>query len=304
MKKYFFILLPFYLLSCSSDSDSSDDVTNNDDNTIISVDGSVDISTVVQNVFDTDNGVTVNVEGETITINSTGLPDHKTPYWDIEGMAHELYEPFPSYIIDDTDAYDDDAEELSRLISTDEEGNTIITYQNNMNMDMVAFDYSMEIPTNPTEAENKEETDLGLIGMALNGVPIYNDSEGRAVLGVVAMSTFDSAGAHPGPNSDYHYHTAAQLSIYAEDNGSTYPTVNDSNLIGFLRDGFPIYGRQEADGSFPDDLDENGGHTATTADFSEAIYHYHCSSENYLNTGWYIMKAGAYHGTPGPSSGN
>jgi len=302
MIKYFLILLPFYLASCSN-SDSTDNETTTT-TTTTSENGSVDISSVVQNVFDSENGVTVNVEGETIIITSTGLPDHKTPYWDIEGMEHELYESFPTYIIDDTDAYDDDAEELSRLISTDSEGNTLITYQNNMNMEMIAFDYSMEIPTNPSEAENKEQTDLGLIGLALNGVPIYNDSEGRDVLGVVAMSTFDSAGAHPGPNSDYHYHTAAQLSIYAEDDGSTYPTVNDSNLIGFLRDGFPIYGRQEEDGSFPDDLDENGGHIAATADFTDGIYHYHCSSENYLNTGWYVMKAGAYHGTPGPSSGN
>ena len=297
MKKFFLLLLPFYLINCS-DSDSTDDETTVEEG------DAVNISAVVQSVFDADNGVTVNVEGETITINSTGLPDHKTPYWDIENQADEMYEPFPTYIIDNTDAYDDDAEELSRLISTDEEGNTTITYQNNMNTEMIAFDYSMEIPTNPTEAENKEETDLGLIGLALNGVPIYNDSEGRSVLGVVAMSTFDSAGAHPGPNSDYHYHTAAQLGINADDDGSTYPTVNDSKLIGFLRDGFPIYGRQEADGSFPDDLDENGGHIAATAEFTDAIYHYHCSSENYLNTGWYIMKAGAYHGTPGRSSGN
>ena len=300
MMKFFLILLPFYILSCSN----SDDTTQEESTDTPTEEGSVNITTVVQSVFSSDNGVTVNVDDETITITSTGLPDHKTPYWDIEGKADEMYEDFPSYIIDDTDAYDDDAEELSRLITTDDEGNTIITYQNNMNMEMIAFDYTMEIPTNPTEADIKEETDLGLIGMALNGVPIYNDSEGRAVLGVVAMSTFDSAGAHPGPNADYHYHTAAQLGIYAEDDGSTYPTVNDSKLIGFLRDGFPIYGRQDSDGSFPDDLDENGGHTTTTADFTEAIYHYHTSSENYLNTGWYIIKAGAYHGTPGRSSGN
>jgi hypothetical protein len=299
MKKYFLILIPFYLLSCSSDSDSTDDDTTDDDN----VETSVDISSVVESSFYTDNDVTVNVDGETITITSTGLPDHKTPYWDIADMEHEMYEPFPSYYIDDTDAYDDDYEELSRLITTDDDGNTIITYENNMNTEMIVYDYSMEIPTNPEEAENKQETDLGLIGLALNGVPIYNNYEGATVLGVVAMSTFDSAGAHPGPNSDYHYHTAAQLGIYADDDGSSYPTVNDSNLIGFLRDGYPIYGRQEEDGTYPDDLDENGGHYGTTADFPDGIYHYHCSSTNYLNTGWYVIKEGAYHGTPGNYTG-
>ena len=298
MLKLFLLLLPLYFFSCS-DSDNANVETEEE----VEVEESVDISTVVQSVYNTENGVTVNVEDDLITITSTGLPDHKTPYWDIVDMEHELYEPFPTYIVD-TDAYDDDAEELERLFGTDEEGNTTITYENNMNIEMIAFDYTMEIPTNPTEAENKEQTDLGLIGLALNGVPIYNDSEGRDVLGVVAMSTFDSAGAHPGPNSDYHYHTAAHLGIYAEDDGSTYPTLNDSNLIGFLRDGFPIYGRQDADGTFPDDLDENGGHVTATAEFSDEIYHYHTSNENYLDTGFYIMKAGAYHGTPGVSSGN
>ncbi|MBU2995231.1 YHYH protein [Cellulophaga baltica] len=298
MKKYFLILIPLFYLSSCSDSDNTDDSTTEDDE-----ETTVDISSVVESSFYTDNDVTVNVDGETITITSTGLPDHKTPYWDIENMEHELYEPFPSYIIDDTDAYDDDYDELSRLMSSDDDGNTIITYENNMNTEMIVFDYSMEIPTYPEEAENKEETDLGLIGLALNGVPIYNNYEGATVLGVVAMSTFDSAGAHPGPNSDYHYHTAAQLGIYADDDGSSYPTVNDSNLIGFLRDGYPIYGRQEEDGTYPDDLDENGGHTDVTADFPDGIYHYHCSNTNYLNTGWYVIKEGAYHGTPGPYTG-
>ncbi len=300
MKKYLLILLPFYLLSCSSDSDTT---TTEDEDEETTEETSVDISSVVESSFYSDNDVTVNVDGETITITSTGLPDHKTPYWDIVDMEHELYENFPSYYIDDTDAYDDDYEELSRLITTDDDGNTIITYVNNMNTEMIVYDYSMEIPTYPEEAENKQETDLGLIGLALNGVPIYNNYEGATVLGVVAMSTFDSAGAHPGPNSDYHYHAAAQLGIYAEDDGSSYPTVNDSNLIGFLRDGYPIYGRQEEDGTYPDDLDENGGHFGVTAEFPDGIYHYHCSSTNYLNTGWYVMKEGAYHGTPGAYTG-
>lgn len=294
MNVKFLTILGFVALLMTSCNNNDDDTTTTDD--------TVDISSIVQSSFSSDNGVTVSVDGETITISSTGLPDHKTPYWDIENQTHELYEPFPTYIVTN-DIYDDYSE-LDDLFGTDSDGNTTITYRNNMNTTMTVIDYSMEIPINPVEATNKEQTDLGVIGFALNGVPIYNNYEGQGVLTPLAMATFDAAGAHPGPNTDYHYHTAAQPGIYSTNDESLYPTINDSKLIGFLRDGFPIYGRQDSDGSYPDDLDENGGHIGTTDEFTDGIYHYHVSSENYLGSGWYVMKSGAYHGTPGPYSGN
>jgi hypothetical protein len=280
-------LIVLSLTSCNSDDDSSTQTTQ----------GGVDISAVVQTVFNFDNGVTVNVEDNTITVTGTGLPDHKTPYWDIANQTHELYEPFPTYIVTN-DIYEG-YPELENLFGTDSDGNTTITYRNNPNTEITVIDYVMEIPTNPTEATNKTATDLGIIGLALNGVPIYNNYEGPTVLGALAMNTFDQAGAHPGPGTDYHYHTAAQLGIDTNNDGSLYPTVNDSKLIGFLRDGFPIYGRQDTDGTYPDDLDENGGHIGPTEEFPDGIYHYHCSNENYLDSGWYVLKSGDYHGEPG-----
>ncbi|MDP5105797.1 MAG: YHYH protein [Polaribacter sp.] len=301
MKHKFLTITALFSLLLASCSDPE-----TPDQTIDETTSDVDISAVVSSVYNLNNGVTVSVGSDVIVVTGTGLPDHKTPYWDIENKVHEMYEPFPSfYITNDIYTSDDDMEStiLEGLKSTDSNGNSIITYENNMNSEMTVVDYRMEIPTTPVEATNKEETDLGIIGLALNGVPIYNNYEGRSVLGIVAMATFDAAGAHPGPGSDYHYHAAAQLGFDSTNDGSLYPTINDSNLIGFLRDGFPVYGRQDADGSYPD-LDENGGHTGVTADFSEGIYHYHCSNENYLDSGWYVIKSGAYHGTPGTASGS
>jgi len=154
---------------------------------------------------------------------------------------------------------------------------------------MAAMNYTMTIPTRPNGALKHEKTSLGPIGLALNGVPIFNDKEGgNAALDDLTIKTFDYAGAHPAPREDYHYHVTGK-----------YTSSDDANLIGFLRDGFPIYGRQDMDGSYPNDLDENGGHVGPTADFPDSIYHYHTSNENYLNTGFYILKAGAYHGTKG-----
>jgi hypothetical protein len=74
--------------------------------------------------------------------------------------------------------------------------------------------------------------------------------------------------------------------------------MDDAKLIGFLRDGFPIYGRKDTTGVYPT-LDVYGGHFGPTQDFPDGIYHYHASNVNYLNSGYYILKAGSYYGNKG-----
>jgi hypothetical protein len=243
-------LVSIVLIACSADSADTEEDGTTQENT-------VNITSVVQANFKNEytNDVSVQVNGDNISISSTGLPDHKTPYW---GEGHEMYEDFPG------------------------------TNHANMNTTMTTFNYVMTIPTIPLEASDKEETELGPVGMALNGAPIYNDYEGGGLLEENAWGTFDSSGAHPGPNEDYHYHCEG-----------TYLTVDDANLIGFLRDGFPIYGRKDMDGTYPDNLDDEGGHIGITADFSESIYHYHTSNDVYSTSGLYVIKSGAYYGTKG-----
>jgi len=158
----------------------------------------------------------------------------------------------------------------------------------NMNKTMISFNYVMTIPLKPGAAELKEQTSLGAVGMALNGTPIYNDYEGGGKLQENAWGTFDAAGAHPGPREDYHYHCEG-----------AYISIDNSNMIGFIRDGFPVYGRKDMDGSYPTNLDENGGHIGVTEHFPNGIYHYHISNEVYSTSGLYIIKSGAYHGTKG-----
>ena len=224
-----------------------------DDSTRVTPTTGVSITSAVQSNYI--NGVTVSTSGTSITLKSNGLPDHKTPYW---GVGNALYEDFPT------------------------------GYHANVNTSMSAHNYVMTIPTNPNEATSKEETTLGPIGMALNGVPIYNDREGGNVpLDALTITTFDYSGAHPGPGKDYHYHTTGR-----------YTSQDDAKLIGFLRDGFPIYGRKDTTGVYPT-LDMYGGHTGPTQDFPDGIYHYHASNVNYLNTGYYVLKAGSYYGTKG-----
>jgi hypothetical protein len=175
-----------------------------DDSTRVTPTTGVSILSTVQTKYK--SMVTISTSGSSITLKSNGTPDHVSPYWD---ATNTLYEAQMS-------------------------GSTVnpgkIGTQN----------YAMTIPTNPTEASTKEATTLGAIGMALNGVPIYNDREGGNVpVDAGVLGSFDRAGAHPGPGNTYHYHCTGDF------------TGNDNaNLIGFLRDGFPIYARKDNDGSY------------------------------------------------------
>ncbi|HNI61326.1 MAG TPA: YHYH protein, partial [Pseudomonadota bacterium] len=108
--------------------------------------------------------------------------------------------------------------------------------------------------------------------------------------------TFDRCGAHPTPTSAYHYHSEPYSISY-----------NDSNFIGVMRDGYPIYGRKDPDGTIPT-VDATGGHMGVTVDSpSTAVYHYHVNQQTSTTAGtagqmqWFITK-GSYHGTPAPCS--
>lgn len=222
----------------------------------VSSEMTVDIAGVVKEKYLSD-WVTVDTGSDYITISSDGRPNnHKSPYW---GVGNALYESFQ----------DGHASNPGGKISV----------QN----------YIMTISRKPAGATTHEATSLGPIGMALNGVAIYNNNEaGSVALEEGTISSLDPAGAHPAQRGDYHYHVTGK-----------YTTEDDNNLVGFLRDGFPLYGRKDMDGSYPSDLDEFNGHFSTTTEFPSGIYHYHTRNENYLNTGYYILKSGSYYGTKG-----
>ena len=215
--------------------------------------GTAAITSVVQAKYK--SAVTISTSGSSITLKSNGTPDHPTPYY---ATTNPLWE----------------AQRAGYTLNPGTVG-----VQN----------YSMTIPTEPAAATTKEATALGPIGMALNGVAIYNDQEGgNKALDTGVIGSFDRAGAHPGPGNTYHYHVAGD-----------FTSKDDANLVGFLRDGFPIYGRKDADGTYPANLDTYGGHTGSTTEFASGIYHYHCSNVNYLSTGVYVLKSGSYYGTKG-----
>jgi hypothetical protein len=153
-------------------------------------------------------------------------------------------------------------------------------------IDKFVGSYTLTVPANPELASSSTATSLGAIGIAVSGAVIYNDSEGPNVPLDDAAGSLDYSGAHTGPQS-YHYHLEPKA--WSED---------DDALIGVIADGFFLYGRKcTSTGTYPEDLDDSGGHVSTTEYDEEPLYHYHTSNELYLNQ-YYILFPGDYQGTP------
>ncbi|MEM8488809.1 MAG: YHYH protein [Bacteroidota bacterium] len=191
--------------------------------------------------------VTVSFDGDEITIESNGMPNHTSPYWD---EANALYiEPVVAQAL---------------------------------TPGRIGGDRSFTLTTSaaPELALSSSATGLGPIGISVTGVPIFNDTEGpNRPLEEVIAETFDYAGAHNGP-SGYHYHVES-----SDVPENTVLSHDDERLVGIMADGFLLYGRREADGSYPADLDESGGHFGVTQHSNgEEIYHYHIINEFYIGS--------------------
>jgi hypothetical protein len=99
------------------------------------------------------------------------------------------------------------------------------------------------------------------------------------------MASFDQYWGHPQQTGMFHYHV--------EPKYLTTVKASKSALMGFLMDGFPVYGPWEENNAVATGLDVYHGHTHVTVDYPGGIYHYHFSDASpYLN-------GNGYWGTPG-----
>jgi phosphatidylethanolamine-binding protein (PEBP) family uncharacterized protein len=90
----------------------------------------------------------------------------------------------------------------------------------------------------------------GPIGVAINGVPIFNpcvQNGCNATSGdTKALGQLDVCNGHAGRADDYHYHAAPNC-MMAEQSTAYWNT----HPVGWLLDGFALFGYQNADGSTP-----------------------------------------------------
>ena len=136
------------------------------------------------------------------------------------------------------------------------------------------------LPLAPVAAAAPSCVPLGAIGVTLNGVVLYNAADARGN-DAVAHEIVDAFGGHPA-QTDYHYH-------FLPDRLDKAPlTDGHSGIVGWIRDGFPLYGYKGVGGVelTNNDLDECHGHSHGTLG-----YHYHATME-------YPYTVGCYRGTP------
>lgn len=200
------------------------------------------------------------IEGDFVVIKSNGRPEHKSPYYLNTQWHSTLYEAY---------------------------NGPNPNFQLNPNH-IAEFSMVYKIPLNPSVNNSHPSTPGGPMGVALNGVAFFNQyaAGGQPLTGEI--NSFEQYGGHPQQFGQYHYHI--------EPNYIT-SIKGDSTLLGFLLDGFPVYGPVENSQTVTNnDLDSYHGHFGVKEDYPNGIYHYHFTTEApYLN-------GDGFYGTPGTVS--
>lgn len=212
-------------------------------------------TTTVPEVFKKFNTtVTISIEGNYVVLKSNGVPDHKSPYFATNHAQYEAY------------------------------NGTNPNYAKNPNS-IQTQNFVFKIPINPAKATTSTATPMGPMGISINGVPIYNQyAAGNAPL-TNEINSFDQYNGHPQNTGQYHYHVEPLFITNAKGRNA---------LIGFLLDGYPVYGPLENGVVLTSNqLDAYHGHTSATADYPNGIYHYHITADvPYIN-------GNGFYGTPG-----
>lgn len=241
-----FIALIVGLIACTKE----DEVLDPDSITFDQTDKS-ELPVQFQKFYD---NVEIYIDGNEVVLRSNGVPNHNSPYFSNGDSRHEAYN-----------------------------GDNNSFHQNPNSIG--AQNYEFRIPLTPTEATNHSATPMGAMGIAINGVPIFNQyAAGRSTLDN-EINSFDQYNGHPAPGGVYHYHIEP-LYLTAEKGKDA--------LIGFLLDGFPVYGPYENGNPVANsDLDDYHGHTHATDEYPEGIYHYHITSDDpYINGDGFYGNAG------------
>jgi hypothetical protein len=243
------LTITLFIFSCSKD-----------DNTTPTTSQSTAIPSVYSKIY---GATSITSDATFIIIKTSDQPDHKSAYWANTNPLYEAFTPSatsPSYT-----------------------GSAFIRAPNNITAQTI----TLKIPLNPVATTTHSATPMGVMGVALDGVPFFNQYAAGGVALGGEVNGFDQAWGHPQASGMYHYHVEPYYLTTVKSGATKW------GLMGFLLDGFPVYGPKEENNTDPSSLDVYHGHIHATVDFPSGIYHYHIS-----NTAPYINGNGFY-GTPG-----
>ncbi|MFK7808813.1 MAG: YHYH protein [Saprospiraceae bacterium] len=168
---------------------------------------------------------------------------------------------------------------------------TSVAYQYDRNPNIItSHEVLYTFPAIPEVADEPSCVTFGPSGISLTGSAIYH---GASTLGndAAAHEILDRFGGHTDGTETYHYHYLAED---LEDH--IHPHVEGhSGLMGYMLDGFGIYGPRGEDGEilWSKDLDECHGHTHPVLWDGEMVdlYHYHWTYD-------FPYTIGCFKGTP------
>ncbi len=200
------------------------------------------------------DSVTITIEGTNLVLRTKDVPDHKSAYFQTSDSRYQAYNGTNPLF--------------------------------NINPNRIASQsMTFRIPMTPTSAATKTATPLGAIGISLNGVVFFNQYAGPNQPLTSEINSFDQANGHPQQSGVYHYHVEP-LPLTAKSGSDA--------LLGFLLDGFPVYGPKENAVTVTNAmLDTYHGHTAVTKEYPGGIYHYHITgTDPYINGAGFYGVAG------------
>jgi phosphatidylethanolamine-binding protein (PEBP) family uncharacterized protein len=150
--------------------------------------------------------------------------------------------------------------------------------------------YGWKIPLDPAVAATTTTAVDGPIGVAINGVPIFNPcKQGGCQNGdTKVLGELDRCNGHAGRADDYHYHAAPTCMMA----GQADPHYWDTHPVGWALDGFAIFGYYNADGSLATRDAVCGGNTLPVPN-APAGYSYHVTDASP-----YVLAC--FRGTPSP----
>lgn len=273
------LLLILGFSACSTSS--TDDVTPTNTTNSSSTDGTTTNDFKI--LYDKITNITsIDYSGSTNTIIKTNnIPDHKSPFFGVGNAKYEAYNgDNPSF------------NTKINLMGTISEPSPI------------SRAYTFTFSRYPVVSASHASTTGGAIGIARNGVVFFNQYNGAgALLDALEINNLDQYLGHPTPSNagaQYHYHCEPKYLT---------KTYGNSSFMGFLLDGFPVYGPIENGKKITtSDLDIYNGHVSATEDYpNDKIYHYHVISAN-SSVSAELLKAapwingGKYYGTKGTAN--